>query len=137
MWAAVRRHTEPNARVGNNPLFLQDMTPWPVNISWALLANRDSCFPGRELAIAYVPLTRERREAIHAQFVRVFNGQGTPEDISELATKYACEIVVVTAQDKAWDRDPFAPSASYRLVESKEGGWRIYKLAPGIAPATR
>src|SRR5262249_40425150 len=45
MWAAVRRYAAPDQRVGNNPLFLKDMTPWPVNISWALLANRSSCFP--------------------------------------------------------------------------------------------
>ena len=48
LWAAVRRHTAPAARIANNPRFLADLTPWPVNMSWALLANRSSCFAGRE-----------------------------------------------------------------------------------------
>ena len=47
MWEAVRKHSAPDDRVGNNPLFLQDATPWPVNLSWALLSNRRSCFAGR------------------------------------------------------------------------------------------
>jgi hypothetical protein len=132
LWAAVRRHAPPNARIGNNPLFLKEMTPWPVDISWALLANRSSCFAGTELAIAYAPLTRERREAINAQFVRVFAGQGTQEDVTEMATRYACDVVVVAAQDLAWDNDPFATHAYYRLAEEREGRWRIYKLADGV-----
>ena len=57
LWQAVRRYAAPTARVANNPLFLQDLTPWPANISWALLANRSSCFAGRELALALAPLS--------------------------------------------------------------------------------
>ena len=133
LWAAVRRHAAPNTRVANSPLFLKEMTPWPVNISWALLANRSSCFAGSELATAYAPLTRERREVIQAQFVRVFAGRGAPEDIKDMATKYACDVVVVAAQDGAWDNDPFASNANYRLAETREARWRIYTLAPGIA----
>jgi hypothetical protein len=126
LWAAVRRHAAPGARLANNPLFLQDLTPWPVNISWALLADRSSCFAGRELALAFAPLPPARLAAINAQFVRVFAGEATPDDVREMATKYDCEIVVVVPQDKAWDNDPFAASSDYRLVETREGRWRIY-----------
>ena len=62
LWAAVRRHAPAGARVANNPLFLQDLTPWPANISWALLADRSSCFAGRELAIPFAALQPERRD---------------------------------------------------------------------------
>jgi len=126
LWAAARRHAAPTARVANNPLFLQDLTPWPGNLSWALLANRSSCFAGRELAIAYAPLPPERREAINAQFLRVFGGEGTPDDVRDLAAKYGCDVVVVVPQDKAWDHDPFAASPDYRLAEARDGRWRIY-----------
>ena len=61
LWAAVRRYAPPAARIANNPLFVKDVTPWPVNISWALLANRSSCFAGRDLALAFAPLSVERR----------------------------------------------------------------------------
>jgi hypothetical protein len=129
LWAAVRRYTPPNARVANNPLYLQDVTPWPVNISWALLADRSSCFAGREMALAFLPLSPERREAINAQFIRIFAGEGTPDDVRALATDYGCDTVVVVSQDGAWTKDPFAASSLYRLAESREDRWRIYVKA--------
>jgi hypothetical protein len=129
LWAAVRRFASPTARVANNPLFLQDLTPWPVNISWALLANRSSCFAGRELALAFAPLPAVRREAINEQFIRVFTGKGDADDVSDMADTYGCNVVVVVPQDGAWNNDPFATSPYYRLAENKEGRWRIYLRA--------
>ena len=129
LWDAVRRYTAPGARVANNPLFLRDVTPWPVNISWALFANRSSCFAGRELALAFAPLPPPRRAAIDTQFIRVFAGAGTAADVSDMATRYGCEVVVVVPQDKAWTNDPFAASAEYRLAENRDGRWRIYVRA--------
>ena len=77
LWAAVRRYAPPDARVANNPLFLQDLSPWPVNISWALLANRNSCFAGRTWRSPMRRCSTERREAIAPQFIHVFAGDGT------------------------------------------------------------
>ena len=128
MWAAVRRHAAPDERVANNPLFLQDLTPWPVNLSWALLSDRRSCFAGWELTLAYTALPRARREEIDAQFIRVFAGDASSGDIEELANLYDCRVVVVTAQDGAWRKDPFAASSLYRLV-GDDARWRVYRLA--------
>jgi hypothetical protein len=129
LWTAVRRHAPAGARVANNPLFLEDLTPWPANMSWALLADRSSCFAGRELAIPFAALSSERREAINDQFIRVFAGKAQTGDVSELATKYDCTVVVVVPQDGAWANDPFAASADYRLAESRDDRWRIYVRA--------
>ena len=129
LWAAVRRHAAAGARVANNPLFLQDLTPWPANISWALLADRSSCFAGRQLAIPFAALPPERRDAINDQFNRVFAGKAQPDDVGELATKYGCNVAVVAPQDGAWTSDPFAVSNDYRLAESRDGRWRIYLRA--------
>jgi hypothetical protein len=126
LWAALREHAAPTARVANNPRFLEDLTPWPVNISWALLADRSSCFAGREMAIAFAPLPPARRAEIDAEFLRVFDGEGTPNDVHDLAGKYACDVVVLVPQDKAWDHDPFAAGPDYRLADAREGRWRIY-----------
>jgi len=128
LWAAVRRYAPAAARVANNPLYLQDLTPWPANISWALLANRSSCFAGRELALAFAPLPDSVREAINAQFIRVFAGAGSAQDVADVARKYGCDVVVVTPQDKAWSNDPFAASPDFHLAESKDGQWRIYTV---------
>lgn len=129
IWAAVRRHTPPDARVANNPAALADITPWTVNMSWALLADRRSCFAGHELAVAFAPLTAEQRTAISELFLRVFAGEGTEADVAALATRYGCRTVLLTARDGAWSRDPFAASPRYRLAEAASGRWRIYVAA--------
>jgi hypothetical protein len=133
MWGAVRRHAAADERVANNPLFLRDLTPWPVNISWALLANRSSCFASHELALAYTALPAARRSAIEAQFKRVFDGTAAPDDVGELADRYGCRVAVVTAQDGAWTRDPFAVSGRYRLVDERPQQWRIYRASDVIS----
>jgi hypothetical protein len=132
MWAAVRRHSLPDERVGNNPLALRAATPWPVNIGWALLANRRSCYAGREFAFVFTGLPAARRDAIDAQFVRVFAGEGSPDDLRDLAMRWGCRVIALTAADGAWTNDPFAASPFFRVVESAPGRWKVYRaLAPG------
>ncbi len=131
MWAAVRRHAGPDERIASNPLFLADMTPWPVNISWALLADRRSCYAGRELALVYASLPRRQLDEIDAQFLRVFAGKAEPGDLDDLATKHGCRLVVLTSADSAWASDPFAADPRYRLVEERPGAWRIYRVGEG------
>jgi hypothetical protein len=126
LWEAVRRHTPVDARVASNPLLFADITPWPVNISWALLANRRSCYAGEELAIAFAPISAEQRWQMSERFQRVFQGQAQAQDLAMLSQTYDCRIAVVTAQDGAWQQDPFAGSAYYTLVESRPNRWRIY-----------
>jgi hypothetical protein len=126
LWAAVRRHTGIAERVANNPQFMADMTPWPVNISWALFANRASCFAGSNLVVPFSSLPDERLDQIDDQFQRVFDGHGGANDVRDLATGFQCRTVVLTPQDGAWRDDPFANSAYYALAEEKPG-WRIYR----------
>jgi hypothetical protein len=131
LWAAIRRHSGPDERVANNPLFLADSVRWPVNISWALLADRRSCYAGWNLARAFAALPEPEIDRINALFQRVFAGAGTPQDIRELAARYDCRVVVVTPEDGAWRRDPFATSRYFRLVEEKAARWRIYRVVEG------
>jgi len=126
LWTAVRRHTGVAERVANNPQFMAEMTPWPVNISWALFANRASCFAGSDLVLPYASMPRERLRQIDDQFRRVFDGHGSADDVRELATRFQCRTVVLTPQDGAWRNDPFANGAYYALAEEKPG-WRIYR----------
>jgi hypothetical protein len=138
MWEAVRRHTAPAERVGNNPFFMSEMTPWPVNISWALFADRQSCFAGRELVLPYSSLPHDRVLEIEAQFLRIFDGHAEPDDVRDLAARYRCSAIVLTSRDGAWNRDPFAQSGYYALEEEKAGEWKIYRIietpAPRITP---
>jgi hypothetical protein len=137
LWAAVRRHAAADERVGNNPLFLRAVAPWPINISWALMSSRRSCFAGREFALVFTPLPAAQREAVDAQFIRVFAGEGSAEDVRDLATRYGCRVVALTSADGAWMRDPFATSPLYRLVETAPDRWRIYRAVPSGDDAPR
>jgi hypothetical protein len=127
LWAAVRHYAAPDERVGNNPLYLSESVYWPVNISWALFANRRSCYAGWELARAFVALPTPEIQRLEAFFERVFAGDATAGDIEELARRYDCRVVAVVAGDRAWTHDPFAESPFYRLVDQEEGKWRIYR----------
>lgn len=125
LWAAVRHYAGPADRVANNPLFLDDLTSFPVNISWALLANRSSCYAGWETAQVYVDLPKSAVRALDARFIRVFAGTGSTDDLLAMAGEYGCRVAVVTDADGAWTHDPFATSAYYRLAERADG-WRLY-----------
>ena len=131
LWATLRKYTTAQTRIANNPAYLQAVTPWPINISWALLADRRSCFAGNELAIAFASLPAQQRLDVSALFLRVFDGTGSPEDVSRLYHDYGCRAAVVTPQDGAWDRDPFADNSLFRLAETEDGKWRIYVAANG------
>jgi hypothetical protein len=129
MWAAVRSYTAPDERVANNPLFFWDTVQWPVNISWALFADRRSCFAGWNLARAFVPLPEPKLDHLETLFDRVFAGEGSPQDIDELTTDYDCRVVVLTARDGAWKNDPFAADPRFRLVNERAEKWRIYRIS--------
>ena len=126
LWAAVRRYAGPLDRVGDNPLSFDEITDWPVNPAWAMMSNRASCYSGWETARAYVDLPQKRITDIDAQFIRIFNGKGTTDDVRQMAQDYGCRVVVLTADDEGWDTDPFEHSPYYRLTQEKEDAWRIY-----------
>ena len=128
LWQAVRRHTPTDERVANNPDFMERATAWGVNISWALLADRRSCYAGLALIGPFSAQSHARQEEIDAQFARVFAGQAKAGDVEQLATYYHCATAVVVPTDGAWASDPFAASPFYRLVEGT-ADWRIYRAA--------
>jgi hypothetical protein len=127
LWQAVRRYTPTDERVANNPAFMERVTPWGVNISWALLADRRSCYAGLALIGPFSAQSHARQEEIDAQFARVFAGQARPGDVEQLATNYHCATAVVVPSDGAWSSDPFAASPFYRLTEGT-ADWRIYRV---------
>jgi hypothetical protein len=129
LWAAVRRHAAPDERIASNPRLTNDLAPWPISLSWALLANRRSCFAGTELALAFSTLRPEARARAAGLFDRVFAGSGSAADVLSLVRDFDCRVIVLTPQDGAWDRDPFAENALFTRVE-KADGWRIYRAVP-------
>jgi hypothetical protein len=127
MWEAVRRHTAPGERVGNNPAMLADLTPWPDNVAWALLSNRASCYSGWATAIAYAGVMRDALVQIDDLFTRVFAGMPQPGDVADLAGHFNCATILLTAADGAFTHDPFAASQSFEMIEQSLGQWRIYR----------
>jgi hypothetical protein len=129
LWAAVRRHTAPDERLAINPRLTGDLTPWPINLSWALLANRRSCFAGAELALTFSSRPPQARASAAGLFDRVFAGDGSAADLASLVQDFDCKVIVLTPQDGAWNRDPFAKSALFTRVEEAASKWRIYRAS--------
>lgn len=127
LWTAVRRHTAPDERLASNPRLTSNLTPWPISISWALLANRRSCFAGDELALAFSSRPPHTRARAADLFDRVFAGAGSAADLASLVQDFDCKVIVLTPQDGAWSRDPFAASPLFTRVEEVGGKWRIYR----------
>jgi hypothetical protein len=111
---------------------MESMTPWAINISWALLANRRSCYAGSGFAAPFTTLLSERIAEIDGLFRRVFDGKVTADDIRDLATHYRCRVAILTAEDAAWAHDPFANSAYYKLAEEKPKQWKIYRRVDAL-----
>jgi hypothetical protein len=127
LWSAVRRHTALDERIASNPRLMRDLAPWPINLSWALLADRRSCFAGGELALAFTSLPADARVRAASLFDRVFAGAGSADDLASLVRDFGCKVVVLTPQDGAWNRDAFAASGRFTRVEDADGKWRIYR----------
>jgi hypothetical protein len=125
LWQAVRRNTRPTDRIANNPRFVGAATPWPVNISWATLSDRPSCYAGWATVIAYGALPRQQLLAVDHRMTRVFDGAPLAGDVAALALAQNCAAAVITPADGAWLHDPFAAASDYTLAEAGPG-WRIY-----------
>jgi hypothetical protein len=96
-----------------------------VNISWALMSDRPSCFAGWQTVIAFGALPRADIVDMRSRFARVFSGAADTGDVAALAGPYDCQVAVVARTDGAWAHDPFAASQVYRLAEAAPE-WRIY-----------
>jgi hypothetical protein len=130
LWAAVRQQTKPDERVASNPRMTIDLTPWPITLSWALLSDRRSCFAGDELVLVFSRLPLQKRQEASALFDRVFAGAARDTDLSALTRDFRCRVIVLTPEDGAWGRDPFAANSSFVRVAEVEGKWRIYRTLP-------
>jgi hypothetical protein len=126
-WAAVRALSSPTERIANNPMAFRDMTPWPVNISWSLLADRRSCYAGWELDQVYTSVPHDRLYLIDKRFQDAFAGAGSKDDAKVMAEDYDCALVLILPRDGAWSKDPFESSPYYRLASEKPDAWRIYR----------
>jgi hypothetical protein len=132
LWQAVRRHTRPTDRIANNPRFVGAATPWPVNISWATLSDRPSCYAGWATVIAYGALPRQQLLAVNDRMTRVFDGAPLADDVGALAQTQNCTAAVITPEDGAWLHDPFANASDYTLAEAGPA-WRIYHVSSTAA----
>jgi len=126
LWPAVQLYASGTDRVGSNPHAVAAATPWPVNIGWALLSDRPSCFSGWATVIAYGAIPERFLLDINARFARLFDGTAQPGDVQILAGQYDCAVIALSKDDGAWSHDPFATSAEYRLMQAGDS-WRIYK----------
>jgi hypothetical protein len=125
LWDAVRRHATQDERIVNNPEYLAGMTIWPVNISWALLSGRRSCYAGPDLALPFSSLTIAGQAVAEQRFRRLFAGTADADDLRRIAEDHDCKVIALTPEDEAFARS--GPQLGpFRLVESAPR-WKLYR----------
>jgi hypothetical protein len=127
MWPAVRALTGRDERIANNPHDLETVTPWAVNIGWALLSDRPSCYAGWETVLAYGAMPRARLLAMNGRSRRLFAGVPVEGDIRDLRDQDHCDAVLVTSRDPAWQK-PFWKDVSLFKPLSATETWSLYEL---------
>ena len=128
MWADVRRLSGRDDRVANNPDFLQAVTPWPVNASWALLSDRRSCYANDDLVTPFSSFNAAKRQRAKELFSRLFAGDVTAEDVRSIKDDFHCRLIVTTPEDGLWKYDVL--ETDYDLVETTPS-WKIYRARGG------
>jgi hypothetical protein len=127
MWADVRAATAPDERIANNPHDLEAVTPWAVNIGWALLSDRPSCYAGWETVLAYGAMSRAQLLAMNGRSRRVFAGVPVDGDLRNLRDLDHCAAVLVTSRDPAWRQPFWSDNAMFEPVISRSD-WMLLRL---------
>lgn len=130
LWRAVRRLAGPTDRVASNPDLFGDVTRWPINISWALFADRRSCYAGWEFARPFAAATRAEVDRVDQEFRAAFDGAASVETVRRIFVRHQCRFAVVTASDGAWADGPFSRNPDFELLDEKMDSWRIYRFKP-------
>jgi hypothetical protein len=128
LWDAVQAVTLPHEVIANNPLAAAEMTPWPVNLGWALFGDRRHCAAGWELLRAYAPqLSPEEARHINEWMTSVFRGNVTEADLRMLKEQYGCATLVVVPGDGLWNHPLLDSNPYYRLVDESPDMYRLYR----------
>lgn len=128
LWAAVRRHSAPDERVANDPAAFADVTHWPINISWALLSGRRSCYAGWEFARPFAPLPKAAVDDLDRAFRAVFAGTAPIDDAKRLFADHGCRLIVVMAADGAWRSGAFMNDPAFERLDEAASEWRIFRF---------
>ncbi len=127
LWRAVRDVTPTDEAIANNPLDSAILTPWPADISWALLSQRRHCAAPFGLLQPYAQLKVDDASRISEFFVRVFKGDANADDLRTLKDTYLCRTLVVTPADGLWDKPVLSNNSAFSAVVDEPGRWRIYR----------
>jgi hypothetical protein len=128
LWRDVQAVSEPTERIANNPVAFAFVTKWPINISWALFANRRSCYAGWEFARPFSGQSAAKVDLVDGDFRAAFSGALPAANVRELFRRHNCRLAIVTVADGAWKADAFARDPSFDLVGEHRDAWRIYRL---------
>ncbi|MFC3695490.1 hypothetical protein [Chenggangzhangella methanolivorans] len=134
LWREARAHSGLTERIASNPGLFADMTQHPINISWALLSDRRSCYAGWEFARPFSGKSAEEVDRTDTEFRAVFDGTASASAVHALFEPHDCSVIVVTAADGAWASGAFAKDPAFELLNERPGAWRIYRFLPTRPP---
>jgi hypothetical protein len=127
-WEAVRRHTQPDDLVANNPTAYDSMIPFGGNnVNWALLADRPAAL-SNEIVARVTSFGRDpapRDEALQL-VLRLFHDSAAAEQAArDVRDKLKVKALMLDRLDPVWPGDAIEGSGAWKLVEESEH-WKVY-----------
>lgn len=125
-WELARQWTGPRELVQSNPEGIRGFQPFPVNLSWAMFADRRTALADRQYGAISALLHGEDFHKPFERIVNVFSAAPDPESVRFLAERLRVKVLVVSPMDGAWGNDGIARSGHYRLVHEEPDAFKIY-----------
>lgn len=126
-WEEIRNNTDIHKRILSNPNVYESIEPWNVNIGWATMARRKSCFMGENYATSLGGIeSDEIRNSLLKKLRSLYDGLASSDDIHHLMTILHCDVIAVSPVDKLWQLNPDKALPGLTLYSSGKY-WRFYK----------
>jgi len=134
-WELVRQFAGPSELVQCNPEGIRGFKPFPVNLSWAMFADRRTACADRQYGAISAILRGEDFPQSFDRIVNVFSAAPNPETVRFVARQLGVKILVVSRMDGAWDSNAIASTGLYQLVHEEPDAFKIYCRTAEESPA--
>jgi hypothetical protein len=133
-WDLVRRHASRDELVQSNPYAFTRLSPFPVNLSFTLFADRRSVYAHPNLIHTYSHgMGSELLRGLHLIVMNAFSEQPNPNLLKLLRDGLHVKALLVDRKDPVWRGDGLERSKVYARVHAEEF-FRVYVATKAVIP---
>jgi hypothetical protein len=126
-WEALRRHTDPDDLVQNNPInYATVITRWSAPAPIALFGNRPVAYGEPESVNVFAhSYDKTRKDKQHAAISALYEAHPEPAELAYARDTLRIKALLVDPRDPVWQSKAIEDSGIYRLVEATDQ-FKIY-----------